>query len=97
MLKKLVYAALITGLLIGLVVIDGTQLLGEVSNSQIGESQISCSASALPKVEIKKAWYGDNGEFLGCYSSGNNCVVIVLTVAGVEREIMVASGGVLLR
>ncbi len=89
--KKLASAFLLTLLLVGVAMVNGTQLLGEVSNSQIGESQVSYAR--LPYLTIKKAWYGDNGEFLGCYSSGKNCIVIVIAGATVHA----APGGVLVK
>lgn len=95
--KQLVGAVLLTVFLIGLGFLDGALLPAD--NSQIGEAEISSTAAmgALPRIKMRKAQYNDDGELIGCFNTGKNCVIIGLDVAGKTRELLVTADAVMLK
>lgn len=101
--KSLVGALLLTMLLIGLALLNGAEPLNGTetfadSNSGIGEAEIGCAAAGpFPEIRIKKAKYDDDGNLIGCFEKGNNCVVIVFTVAGRTQELLVTADDVMLK
>ncbi|GAH93196.1 unnamed protein product [marine sediment metagenome] len=95
--KKLVCALALTVLLIAVMAVDGT-LLMTGSADTIGEAPIGCAAAASGlQVRFRKPHYDDDGKLIGCWGRGNKCAIIVADVAGQERQLMIAAGGVLLR
>lgn len=95
---KQLAAALVTSLLlIGLGLLNGAQLFGAFSNSQIGEAQVSYAATGLPEIRIKKAQRNEHGDLIGCWGKGNGCVIVVMTVAGEQYELLITADDVQLR
>ncbi|GAH92671.1 unnamed protein product [marine sediment metagenome] len=97
-MKKLVCALALTVLLVAVMAVDGTMVLTGSPDSQLTAPELKCAAAGpFPEIRLKKAQYDDEGNLIGCWSKGNNCVIVVMEVAGQERQLSVAAGGVLLR
>ena len=94
--KSLVGALLLTVLLIGLALLNGAELFAD-PNSGMGECQVTYAAAAFPEIRIKKPVRNDEGDLIGCIGKGNGCVVIVMSFAGQERELLITAQDVLLR
>ncbi|GAH92745.1 unnamed protein product [marine sediment metagenome] len=95
--KKVISVLALTLLLIAVTAVDGTLFLPG-SPDTIGEAQIDCAAAGpFPEIRLKKPHYDDDGNLIGCWGTGNKCVIVVMDVAGQERQLSIAAGGVLLR
>ncbi|GAI01873.1 unnamed protein product [marine sediment metagenome] len=96
-MKKLVCALALTVLLIAVMAVDGTMVLTGSADT-IGDAQVGCAAVASGlQVRFRKPHYDDDGKLIGCWGRGQKCAIIVADVAGQERQLMIAAGGVLLR
>jgi len=69
-MKRFVGALLLTALLL----VDGMQLIG----GPVGAEQCDQSSLFPWKYHFMRKQYSSDGEFLGCWGSGNNCLVITL-------------------
>ncbi|MBA7649207.1 hypothetical protein ES703_57002 [subsurface metagenome] len=97
-LKKVVCVLALTVLLIAVTAVDGTLLMTGAADAQIGEAPLGCAAAGpFPEIRLKKPQYDDEGNLIGCWDKGNDCVIVVMSVAGQERQLSIAAGGVLLR
>ncbi|GAI50170.1 unnamed protein product [marine sediment metagenome] len=97
-MKKLVCALALTVLLIAVMAVDGTMVLTGSADAQIGEAPLGCAAAGpFPEIRLKKPHYDEDHNLIGCWGKGTKCVIVVMDVAGQERQLSIAAGGVLLR
>ena len=95
--KQLVGALLLTTFLIGLALVNGTELFAD-NSAQIGEAQIVTAAMAkFPEIRIKKPIRNEEGDLIGCAGKGNGCVIVVMSVGGVQHELLITAQDVVLR
>ena len=96
--KQVVAALLLTVFLIGMGLVNGAQLFVGSSESQIGQPEIDLAAAGrLPEIRIKKAQRNDQGDLIGCWGTGNGCVIVVMTVFGEQHELLITAQDVVLR
>ena len=86
--KQLVGALLLTTLLIGLGVLDGALLPGDMP--EVGDAEITTAAMAkFPEIRIKKPVRNEEGDLIGCVGKGDGCVIVVMSVGGTTHEALI--------
>ncbi|GAH93232.1 unnamed protein product [marine sediment metagenome] len=97
-MKKLVCALALTVLLIAVMAVDGTMVLPGSPGSQLTAPELECAAAGpFPEIRLKAPHYDKDHNLIGCWGKGTKCVIVVMDVAGQERQLLIAAGGVLLR
>ncbi|MBA7649206.1 hypothetical protein ES703_57001 [subsurface metagenome] len=97
-LKRVLGVLLLTVLLVAITAVDDVLLTNGSPDSQLTAPELECAAvGQCVEVKFLKAQYDSEGTFIGCWGKGYSCAVVVVSVAGQERQLSIAAGGVLLR
>ena len=83
--KRIISAVLLTFLLAAVIVADGVQLF---SGNSTGD--VEYTEAGLPRPHLRAKHYTPDGEFIGCWGPGANCIVTPL----VNGEVTLSSEGV---